>query len=92
MGRFQAEAMAAEDFIPLEGQLRWHLTANHYPPVPVEMVPICIEAIDEANEGNWDKMIKLPEGISWRGEAMSPVYAIVEAHHLDTWIIESELD
>jgi len=91
MGRFQAEAMAAEDFIPLEGQLRWHLTSNHYPPVPVEMVPICIEAIDEANEGNWDKYIKLPEGIEWRRQTMSPVWAIVEAHHLDTWIIESEL-
>lgn len=91
MGRFQAEAMAAEDFIPLENQIQWHLTSNHYPPVPVAMVPVCIEAIDHANEGNWEEMIKLPEGISWLGQSMSPVHAIVEQHHLDTWIIESEL-
>lgn len=91
MGRLQAEAMAAEDFLPLEAQLRWHLQSNHYPPVPSSMVPVCIEAIDEANEGNWDSAITLPEGVSWKGLTEAPVHAIVEAHHLDTWIIESEL-
>lgn len=91
MGRLQAEAMAAEDFLPLEAQLRWHLQANHYPPVPTSMVPVCIEAIDEANEGNWDSEITLPEGVSWKGLTYATVSAIVEAHHLDTWIIESEL-
>ena len=92
MGRLQAEALAAEDFLPLESQLRWHLTSNHYPAVPVEMVPVCIEAIDLANEGSWDELVILPEGILWRGEPMSPVHAIVEQHHLEPWIIERELD
>ena len=91
MGRLQAEVLASEDFLPLESQLRWHLTSNHYPPVPTSMIPVCIEAIDKANEGEWDEMISLPEGIEWRGSTMSPVHAIVEQHHLETWIIESEL-
>ena len=91
MGRLQAEVLASEDFLPLESQLRWHLTSNHYPPVPTSMIPVCIEAIDKANEGEWDEMISLPEGIEWRGSTMSPVHAIVEQHHLDTWIIEREL-
>ena len=92
MGRFQAEAMAAEDFMPLENQLRWHLTSNHYPPVPVEMVPVCIEAIGCVNDsGDWDSELALPEGILWRGSTTAPVYAIIEQHHLETWIIESEL-
>ena len=92
MGRLQAEAMASEDFLPLENQLRWHLTSNHYPPVPESMIPVCIEAIDKANEGEWEEFITLHAGISWRGEPMSPVHAIVESHHLETWIIERELD
>lgn len=91
MGRMQAEALAAEDFLPLEAQLQWHLSSNHYPPVPAEMVPVCIEAIDLANEGKWEAMVELPEGTLWRGREMSPVHAIVEQHHLDTWIIEREL-
>lgn len=90
MGRLQAEAMA-EASIPFDTQIEWHLRFNHYPPVSNTMVPVCIEAIDLANEGNWYEMVKLPKGVSWQGKEMSPVYAIVEAHHLDTWIIESEL-
>lgn len=94
MGRLQAEAMAEyamEASIPFETQIEWHLRANHYPPVSNTMVPVCIEAIDEANEGNWDKLITLPSGVSYKGLTEAPVHAIVEQHHLDTWIIESEL-
>jgi len=68
------------------------LTSNHYPPVPAMMVPTCIEAIDLANDGEWDSLVSLPEGVLWKGQAVSPVHAIVEQHHLETWIIESELD
>lgn len=90
MGRLQAEAMA-ESSIGLEMQLEWHLKANHYPPVPSIMVEPCIEAIDLANEGDWDAKIKLPEGVSWKGLTEASVRSIVEQHHLDAWIIESEL-
>ena len=54
------------------------------------MVPVCIEAIDAANEGEWDKKLSLPEGVGYQGLTVAPVWAIVEGHHLDTWIIESE--
>lgn len=91
MGRLQAEAMA-EASISLEAQLDWHLTANHYPPVPSIMIPVCIEAIDNANDSDWDKLITLPENITWKGLTEAPTYAIVEGHHLDPWIIERELD
>jgi len=30
-------------------------------------------------------------GVSYRGEASAPAWAIVEAHHLDAWLPESEL-
>ena len=91
MGRLQAEAMA-EASIPFDTQIEWHLRANHYPPVSNTMVPVCIEAIDYANEGEWDKELSLPEGVGYRGLTVAPVWAIVEQHHLETWIIESELD
>lgn len=95
MGRLQAEAMSeamSEASISLEAQLGWHLTSNHYPPVPDSMIPVCIEAIDNANEGEWDKLVSLPEGVGYKGLTVAPTHAIVEQHHLDNWIIESELD
>jgi hypothetical protein len=55
------------------------------------MVEPCIEAIDKANGGDWDSMITLPEGVTWKGETEAPVSAMVEQHHLEFWIIESEL-
>jgi hypothetical protein len=77
--------------LDLEEQLLVHLTSNHYPPVPKVMVPVCIEAIDNANEGNWEEPVKLPEGVFWKGEPTAPTSAIVEQHHLEFWLIESEL-
>jgi len=82
----------AESELDLETQIRIQLTSNHYPPVPVSMVPVCIEAIDLANEGDWNATVKLPEGVSWRGEESAPVHSIIEAHHLEFWVAESELD
>lgn len=91
MGSVYAEGLT-EIGLSLEDQIMVHLTSNHYPPVPKMMVQPCIEAIDLANEGEWDKMITLPEGVSWKGEPEAPVSAIVEQHHLEFWIIESELE
>jgi len=91
MGSVYAEGLT-EIGLSLEDQIMVHLTSNHYPPVPKIMVPVCIEAIDKANEGEWEEMIKLPENVLWKGEEEAPVSAIVEQHHLEFWIIESELD
>lgn len=78
--------------VQLEQQIYFQLVNNHYPPVPSSMVKICVDAIDSANEGDWDKEIELPEGVLWKGKTKAPAYAIIESHHLDFWIIESELD
>jgi len=91
MGSVYAEGLT-EIGLSLEDQIMVHLTSNHYPPVPKIMVPICIEAIDKANEGAWDEVIALPENVLWKGEPEAPVSAIVEQHHLEFWIIESELE
>ena len=54
------------------------------------MVEPCIVAIYSASDGNWDKLIELPSGITWKGQTCAPVSAIVQAHHLDAWIDSEE--
>ena len=77
--------------LDIETQISIHLRANHYPPVPNSMVKPCIEAIDAVNDlGLWNAPIELPEGVSWRGETTAPASAIIEAHHLEAWLIERE--
>jgi hypothetical protein len=84
MGYTTAQELA--EILDLEGSLKMHLTANHYPPVPVSMVQPCIDAIDAYHDEDYDRPIKLPEGITWRDEEYAPAHAIVEAHHLDAWL------
>lgn len=97
MGSNMANEMASgvlEDMgimLSIEQQIGIHLSSNHYPPVPSTMIQPCINAIDAVNDlGLWDLPIKLPEGVSWKGSDMAPASAIIEAHHLDAWIIERE--
>ncbi len=86
MGSIMAQDLAA--FATREKALVYHLTANHYPPVPVSMVEPCSKAIDAYWEEDYDRPIDLPEGISWRGNSSAPASAIIEAHHLDAWLQE----
>ena len=76
----------AEMDLDLSRSIAIQLQTNHYPPVPVSMVEPCIEAIYACNEDEHNKLIKLPDGVSWRGEDHAPAYAIVEGHHLDAWL------
>ena len=81
----------AESELDLEKQLAYHLQGNHYPPVPLSMVQPCIEAIDAAYDEDYNRIIELPKGVTYRGGATSaPAYAIIENHHLDAWLPESE--
>jgi hypothetical protein len=91
MGSNFANDLSDMDNLDIEQQIGIHLSANHYPPVPKSMVQPCVEAIDMVNDlGLWDAYITLPEGISWQGKNFAPASAIIEAHHLDAWIIERE--
>lgn len=79
----------AESF-DLDQAILLHLQNNHYPPVPASMVQPCIDAIDAYYEEDYDKLIKLPTGVSWKGQTSSPASAIIEAHHLQAWLPETD--
>jgi len=85
MGRLTAEGIA-ESGLPMEDQIRWHLQGNHFPPVPVSMVPVCIAALDAAADGDWQREIPLPDGVAYRGLPTAPAAAIIEQHHLESWL------
>jgi hypothetical protein len=88
MGYTTASALAEE--LDLEVALGYHLQGNHYPPVPLSMVQPCMDAIDAFWDEDYNQLIELPEGVSWRGDTHAPAHAIVEAHHLDAWLPQEE--
>lgn len=85
MGRMNLEGMLeSADF---EQALRWHLSSNHFPPVPLEMLDPCRKAIELANAGeDVNTTIELPEGFGWKSMATAPVWAILEGYHLDGFL------
>jgi len=79
-----------DSVLDLETQILYHLKGNHYPPVPAEMVQPCIEAIDAAYDEDYDRMIDMPKvgdfQILYKNSTQAPAWAIIEQHHLDTFI------
>ena len=71
----------ADSVLDLETQLAYHLQGNHYPPVPLSMVQPCIEAIDAAYDEDYYREIKMPEGITYKGNNTAPAHAIIDQHH-----------
>jgi len=50
------------------------------------MVDPCKAAIDAFIDEDFDRLIELPDPITWRGETKAPASAIVDAHHLHAFI------
>lgn len=79
-----------DQVLDLETQILYHLTGNHYPPIPKEMVAPCIEAIDAYYDEDFDRMIDMPMvgdfQITYKGNKQAPAHAIVEQHHLEVFI------
>lgn len=85
MGYTTALGIADSD-MSLESKVSWHFQSNCYPPVPQFMVPIAVEAVMLAVEGNWDEVLELPEGVSYRDQSEVSVGAIVNSLHLDAFV------
>jgi hypothetical protein len=84
-------SMHAEEYASMKGKnkdmgLLAHLQGNHYPPVPASMLGPSKRAISAVNKGKHDSNIKLPHGILYKGKKSAPASAIVEAHHLHSWL------
>jgi hypothetical protein len=94
MGATQAAGMAeaiGAGLIDRTEALRWHLKHNHFPPVPGECVRVAEEAIEHAEQGEWEAMVALLDVATWRGRRCAPVNVIVRAWHLDAFIRAEEV-
>lgn len=93
MGMLSALAMTDEELgMTLEQQIGMHFASNCYPPVPAIMIEPSIKALDLVNEGKGNVMVRLPEGVTFRGYPLAPAHEIVDQHRLYAWVVESEMD
>jgi hypothetical protein len=89
MGKQTADAISELD-VDLIQQITYHLQVNFYPPIPPLMAPTCVDALNAFYEGETNRMIKMPEGVSYKGSNSAPAWAVVEQHRLSSWLDEEE--
>jgi len=87
MGLMRAMGLQ-EQGLDLERQLSIHFSSNCYPPIPQQMIPTAIEAIDAYWEDDLDKMIPLPEGVSFRGSDEVSAINVINSYRLDAWCMD----
>jgi hypothetical protein len=89
MGRQLAEAFTELD-ASMREQIEIHLVSNFYPPIPRFMAQACVDAINAYLEKETNRMIDMPNGVTYKGLTYAPAWAIVEQHRLSPWLDEEE--
>jgi hypothetical protein len=88
MGRLQATELANSE-MTLERQIEIHFSSNCYPPIPKQMIPVAVEAINAYWDEDYAKVIKLPEGVEFRnGNDWVFASQAIESLRLDAWLDE----
>jgi hypothetical protein len=73
----------------LSDQISIHFSSNCYPPIPSQMIPVAIAAIDAYWEEDLDSLIPLPEGVEFRdGSTSVSAKQAIESLRLDAWCME----
>lgn len=83
MGALHAQEYATQvalKDIELEQAIIYHFAANHYPPLPMSLVPVAMRIIKGKCKG---ERVRLPEGVTYRGSTTAPIGACIENWHLE---------
>ncbi len=77
----------ADAEISLEMGITYQLRNNHYPPVPTEMIDVCVRAVELCRQGitKCDITIKSPFKHRQYGWFV-PAWVFVDAYHLEPWV------
>lgn len=89
MGALQAQAIAddvKDGNLNLEIALQFHFRSNHYPPLPLSLIPIAVKII----KGEVTDRVTLPDGITYKGSKTAPVQACIKAWHLDSFLLNPD--
>ena len=77
----ETSQLIADANLDLDSKLSWHLEGNHYPPIDKQFIPIAKQAIEHANNNEWNTILTYPNGLQ------RTVEFTVENMHLN-WFLE----
>lgn len=89
MDKFQSKGFMGTD---RRVAIEHHLQYNHYPPLPLSLASLAEAAIDAVSNGDFQKELELPRGLSFRGAETVTAIDAVEAMHLDSFIDTDDVE
>lgn len=70
----------AESNLSLEDKMVWQLQGNHYPPIDSAFIPVAVQAVELAQQNDWDAVLELPN------QKQKTVHSIVTMLHLEPFV------
>ena len=86
MGSMFVEGLKDLGDIELEDMVSMHFQSNCYPPIPQFMVQSAVAAIVACNQGDYNEVIQLPHGVTYRGSEFVDAATFVEQHRLEGFV------
>ena len=86
MGSMFVEGMKELGDIELEDMVSMHFASNMYPPIPQFMVQSAVAAINACNYGDYNEVIQLPHGVTYKGSEFVDAATFVEQHRLEGFV------
>lgn len=90
MGRMFVEGFKDMTDLKLEDWVSMHFQSNCYPPIPQFMVQSAVAAIQACNKGDYNEVIELPMGVSYKGSQFCNAWKFVEKHRLEGFLEDEE--
>ena len=90
MGYTQAAGFAeavSEGWCDLGIALHWHLTSNHYPPLPACTLLLAKQALNHAARDEWDAVVDVSSIGTHRVHGVKvPAHVLIQDWHLEHFI------
>jgi len=90
MGRMFVEGIKELGDIELEDMVSLHFQSNCYPPIPQFMVQSAVAAIQACNQGDYNEVIELPMGVTFRDSQFVDAWTFIEQHRLEGFLEDED--
>lgn len=67
-----------------------HIVYNLFPGLPQSLTFACCQAIANANEGDMEREIELPEHITFGGKTTCPTHALIDFARLESFLDQDQ--